>query len=93
MLHREHLFSGISLNDVVTVIFVHDVLTVVNYLIERREGMKEAYIRFMAGVNPTTSDALFRTFDKKLKEKCERIHLMISSPGGMCSMDYHFTIF
>lgn len=45
--------------------------------------MKEAYIRFMAGVNPITADALFRTFDKKLKEKCERIHLMISSPGGI----------
>lgn len=45
--------------------------------------MKEAYIRFMAGINPITTDALFRTFDKKLKEKCERIHLMISSPGGM----------
>jgi ATP-dependent protease ClpP protease subunit len=37
----------------------------------------------MAGINPITADALFRTFDKKLKEKCERIHLMISSPGGI----------
>jgi len=45
--------------------------------------MKEAYIRFMASVNPNTTDALFRTFDKKLKDKCERIHLMISSPGGI----------
>ena len=45
--------------------------------------MKESYIRFMAGVNPMTTDALFRTLDKKLKEKYERIHLMISSPGGI----------
>ena len=49
----------------------------------RRKDMKEAYIRFMAGVNPLSADALFRTFDRKLKEKCERIHLMISSPGGI----------
>jgi hypothetical protein len=47
---------------------------------ERREGMKEAYIRFMAGVNHITSDALFRALDEKLKDKCERLHLMISSP-------------
>jgi ATP-dependent protease ClpP protease subunit len=45
--------------------------------------MKEAYIRFMAGINPITADAFFRIFDTKLREKCERIHLMISSPGGM----------
>jgi ATP-dependent protease ClpP protease subunit len=37
----------------------------------------------MASINPNTTDALFRTFDKKLKDKCERIHLMISSPGGI----------
>jgi len=37
----------------------------------------------MAGVDPRTSDALFRVFDKKFREKCERIHLMISSPGGI----------
>jgi ATP-dependent Clp protease, protease subunit len=45
--------------------------------------MKEAYIRFMAGINPITTDALFRIFDTKLREKCQRIHLMISSPGGI----------
>jgi len=44
--------------------------------------MKEAYIRFMASVIPQTADALFRIVDKKLKEKVERLHLMISSPGG-----------
>ncbi len=45
--------------------------------------MKEAWIRFMAPVVPQTADALFRIIDRKLKEKVERLHLMISSPGGM----------
>lgn len=45
--------------------------------------MKEAYIRFMSGVNPLTTDTLLRILDNKIKEKCERIHLMISSPGGI----------
>jgi ATP-dependent Clp protease protease subunit len=44
--------------------------------------MKEAYIRFMAPVDPQTAALLFQIFDKKLKEKVERIHLMLSSPGG-----------
>ena len=44
--------------------------------------MKEAYIRFMAQVIPQTTDRLFQVIDKKIHEKCERIHLMISSPGG-----------
>jgi ATP-dependent Clp protease protease subunit len=44
--------------------------------------MKESYIRFMAPVDPRTTDSLFQIFDKKLKEKVERLHLMISSPGG-----------
>ena len=47
------------------------------------KDMKEAYIRFLGGVNPVTADALFRIFDKKIKEKCERVHLMISSSGGI----------
>ena len=45
--------------------------------------MKEAYIRFIAPVDPRTTASLFQIFDKKLKEKVERIHLMLSSPGGM----------
>jgi ATP-dependent Clp protease, protease subunit len=44
--------------------------------------MKEAYIRFMAQVLPQTSDQLFKIIDKKLQEKTERIHLLLSSPGG-----------
>jgi ATP-dependent Clp endopeptidase proteolytic subunit ClpP len=44
--------------------------------------MKEAYIRFMAPVIPQTTDKLLQIVDEKIKEKVERIHLMISSPGG-----------
>jgi ATP-dependent Clp protease, protease subunit len=44
--------------------------------------MKEAYVRFMSPVHPQSTDLLFQILDRKLKEKCERIHLMISSPGG-----------
>jgi ATP-dependent Clp protease, protease subunit len=44
--------------------------------------MKQAYIRFMAPVIPQTSDQLFQIFDNLIKEKYEKIHLMISSPGG-----------
>jgi ATP-dependent protease ClpP protease subunit len=44
--------------------------------------MKETYIRFMASVNPQTTDQLFKIVDQKIKEKYEKIHLMISSPGG-----------
>jgi ATP-dependent Clp protease protease subunit len=45
--------------------------------------MKETYIRFMAPITPQTTGSLFQIVDKKLREKYERIHLMISSPGGM----------
>ena len=44
--------------------------------------MKEAYIRFMAPVNPQTTNILFQIIDTKLKQKVDRLHLMISSPGG-----------
>lgn len=44
--------------------------------------MKEAYIRFMAPVVPQTVDQLFKIIDTKIKEKYEKIHLLISSPGG-----------
>jgi ATP-dependent Clp protease protease subunit len=45
--------------------------------------MKEAWIRFMAPVDPRTAANLFQIVDLKIKEKCERLHLMLSSPGGM----------
>ena len=44
--------------------------------------MKETYIRFMAPVIPQTTNSLLQIIDRKIKEKCERIHLMLSSPGG-----------
>jgi ATP-dependent Clp endopeptidase proteolytic subunit ClpP len=44
--------------------------------------MKEAYIRIMAPIIPQTTNSLLQIVDKKIKEKCERINLMISSPGG-----------
>jgi ATP-dependent Clp endopeptidase proteolytic subunit ClpP len=36
----------------------------------------------MAPVIPQTADKLLQIADKKIQEKTERIHLMISSPGG-----------
>jgi ATP-dependent Clp protease, protease subunit len=44
--------------------------------------VKETYIRFMAPVIPQTADKLFRIIDQKIHDKYEKIHLMISSPGG-----------
>ncbi|OGS19046.1 MAG: hypothetical protein A3J83_05330 [Elusimicrobia bacterium RIFOXYA2_FULL_40_6] len=44
--------------------------------------MKEAYIRFMAPVMPVTIDQLMKVIDNAIRGKYERLHLMISSPGG-----------
>ena len=44
--------------------------------------MKEAYIRFMAPILPQTTHELLQIVDRKIKEQCKRIHIMISSPGG-----------
>lgn len=44
--------------------------------------MKETYIRFMSPVIPQTTNSLLQIIDRKIQEKCERIHLMLSSPGG-----------
>ncbi|MFH1363123.1 MAG: ATP-dependent Clp protease proteolytic subunit [Candidatus Omnitrophota bacterium] len=44
--------------------------------------MKETYIRFMQPVVPQTIDILLRMVDQKIRQKYERINLMISSPGG-----------
>jgi ATP-dependent protease ClpP protease subunit len=48
-----------------------------------QQPLKEAYIRFMAPVNPQTSMALLRVIDSQLAAGVARLHLMISSPGGM----------
>ena len=44
--------------------------------------MKEAYIRFMAPVNPQTTDTLIRAIDERLKQGYTKLHLLVSSPGG-----------
>jgi ATP-dependent Clp protease protease subunit len=44
--------------------------------------MKESYIRFMAPIIPQTTDTLLKIIDQKIHRKYEKIHLMISSPGG-----------
>jgi ATP-dependent Clp protease, protease subunit len=45
-------------------------------------GQRETWIRFMAPVIPQTATQLLQTIDRKIAEGYERIHLMISSPGG-----------
>lgn len=44
--------------------------------------MNELYIRFMAAVVPETAAQLFQLFDIATQNKIERIHLLLSSPGG-----------
>lgn len=43
---------------------------------------REIYIRFMAPVVPETTDQLFQHVDNAIRNKYERIHLLLSSPGG-----------
>lgn len=44
--------------------------------------MKEIYIRFMAPVIPVTVAQLMKVIDNKIVNKYERLHLLLSSPGG-----------
>ena len=44
--------------------------------------MPQAYIRFMAPIVPQTTDQLFRIVDQKIQQKYDKLHLLISSPGG-----------
>ena len=44
--------------------------------------VKEAWVRFMAPVVPQSATALLHAIDRKTAEGCQRVHLMISSPGG-----------
>ncbi len=44
--------------------------------------MKETYIRFMAPVIPGSIDVLMKIIDQKIHHGYERLHLMLSSPGG-----------
>lgn len=44
--------------------------------------MTEAFVRFLSPVVPNSADKLFKIVDQKIREKCSRLHLMISTPGG-----------
>ena len=44
--------------------------------------MKEVYIQFMAGVNPQTSSVLVQNINDFVRQGFEKIHLLISTPGG-----------
>ncbi len=44
--------------------------------------VKEAYIRFMAPVTPQTTQTLLNILDGRIKAGYDKLHLMISSPGG-----------
>jgi ATP-dependent protease ClpP protease subunit len=44
--------------------------------------VKELYIRFLAPVVPETTSQLFQVFDAAIQQKYDRLHLMLSSPGG-----------
>jgi len=44
--------------------------------------MKELYIRFLAPVIPQTTAQLLQVLDHALQTNVERVHLMVSSPGG-----------
>jgi len=44
--------------------------------------MKELYIRFLAPVLPETTSQLFQVFDAAMQRKYDRLHLMLSCPGG-----------
>jgi ATP-dependent Clp protease protease subunit len=58
-------------------------LSINNSLMNKKgKIMKESYIRFMAPIIPQTIDTLLKIIDQKIHRKYERIHLMISSPGG-----------
>jgi len=42
----------------------------------------DAWIRFMAPVVQNTADSLIRSIDQKLSRNIDRLHVMLSSPGG-----------
>jgi ATP-dependent Clp protease, protease subunit len=44
--------------------------------------MNESFIRLFAPVNKDTAHLLFQAIDSKAKEGVEKLHILISSPGG-----------
>ncbi len=47
-----------------------------------QERIKESFIQFVAPVASQTTSALFQIINDKLKHSVQRVHIMISSPGG-----------
>ena len=47
-----------------------------------RNETNEHYIRLLAPITPDTANALLQSIDNLLKMNVEKIHLLISSPGG-----------
>lgn len=47
-----------------------------------KDKSNEHYIRLLAPITPDTANALLQSIDNLLKMKVEKIHLLISSPGG-----------
>lgn len=44
--------------------------------------MSEIYINFNLQINPESTQAFFKIIQKQLSEGMEKLHLLISSPGG-----------
>jgi ATP-dependent Clp endopeptidase proteolytic subunit ClpP len=44
--------------------------------------MKETHIKFMASVTAESTERLIRIVDEKIRNAYDKIHLLISSPGG-----------
>lgn len=49
---------------------------------DETQPIREAYIRFMAPVVPQSAMALLKIIDAKIAEGVQRLHLLLSSPGG-----------
>ena len=47
-----------------------------------KDKSNEHYIRLLAPITPDTANALLQSIDNLLKMNVEKIHLLISSPGG-----------
>lgn len=45
-------------------------------------NVKESYIRFMGKISARTTGTLLRSLDSLIRDRVERVHLLISSPGG-----------
>ncbi len=44
--------------------------------------MKECYIRFLAGINGPSVEAILKSIDSKVSDGYGRLHVMLNTPGG-----------